>query len=125
MRKFEILGVLIIVSLFCGPAQRVQLEVQMGQLRECKANQMEICTAIQNYTQGHSGRCPTSLNALIPDYLPRLPSCPAAYGDSYSSYRVISNDSFLLCCQGQNHIYVGVPADHPAHNRQRARCDRD
>ena len=123
MRKFDILGILVILSVFCGPVQLVQNELHKGYLRDCRANQNEICIALQAYKRDHSGHGPVRLDDLVPTYLEQLPHCPAApfLKNDYKFQRL--SDGFSLCCQGSNHI--GPEESNLHHNHRLGSCDRD
>ncbi len=86
-----------------------------GQLTACKANLRNIATALEMYASDNAGNYPQSLDELIePNYLKRIPTCPAAGKMTYLDYQVSTTpDSFSFSCCGDNHkqVYRGFEAD--------------
>lgn len=89
-----------------------------GQFTACKSNLKNVGTALEMYSTDWSGRYPTDLQRLVPQYLKTLPLCPTAGRDTYSEgYRSTANpDSYFLCCLGPNHVDQGFPPDCPTYN---------
>ena len=81
-----------------------------GRLTACKSNLKGIGTALEMYSTDWSGRYPTDLHLLTPNYLKTIPTCPSARGQTYiSSYRSTSlPDVYTLSCQGMNHWEAGL-----------------
>ncbi|MCE1247254.1 MAG: hypothetical protein LWY06_11470 [Firmicutes bacterium] len=75
--------------------------------RECKANLEIIGIAIYKYADDHNGKCPFSLEDLVPDYLPAIPCCPAAGKNTYSRLYRKSDVNCSFCCAGGHHkVYI-------------------
>lgn len=70
------------------------------------------------WAEEHDGRYPERLALLVPDYLRRLPHCPTAGYDTYSStYQTsLAGHFYGVCCGGEHHRNVKLKANHPAYN---------
>ncbi|MGE0492296.1 MAG: DUF3352 domain-containing protein [Vulcanimicrobiota bacterium] len=79
-----------------------------GQYTACKSNLKNIATACEMYSTDWSGRYPTELALLTPNYLKTIPSCPAAQKDTYTgTYQMgTSPDSYRFACEGNHHSEV-------------------
>ncbi|MEW6277876.1 MAG: DUF3352 domain-containing protein, partial [Candidatus Eremiobacterota bacterium] len=88
-----------------------------GQYTACKSNLRNIGTALEMYSTDYSGRYPSDMGHLTPNYLKRIPDCPAAGKDTYSaSYEVAATpDAYTLCCKGLSHKALGIPEDYPVY----------
>ena len=86
-----------------------------GDVITCESNEKNIGTALEMYSTDNCGRYPRNLSALAPEYLPVIPTCPAARRDSYSSgYQVACNpDNYSFCCSGDNHAAANLKANCP------------
>lgn len=95
-----------------------------GTLTACKSNLKNLGTALEMYGTDYSGRYPTSLSRITPNYLKSIPTCPAASAETYSaSYASASNpDSYTLCCRGSHH--QGLPANFPQYNSNQGLIDQ-
>lgn len=84
----------------------------------CKENLKNIATALEMYSFDNKGRYPQSFKPLVPNYLRKLPLCPAARRDSYTAtYKVGTKpDSFSFYCQGHHHKSERFPANFPAYD---------
>ncbi len=80
-----------------------------GQLTACKSNLKNIATANEMWSTDNSGRYPTRLSQLTPEYLRTIPTCPDAGKDTYSEKFVSSQnpDNFTVVCAGHNHGSAG------------------
>ena len=89
-----------------------------GQLTACKSNLRTIATAVEMYAVDNGARYPASTALLTPNYLRILPSCPAVVSDTYSGGFTSGQDPDVvnLFCEGNFHLGVSVPADHPVWN---------
>ena len=89
-----------------------------GQLTACKSNEKNIATALEMYASDNAGRYPANLEQLTPDYLRRLPTCPAAQSDTYSQTYEFSSapDSYSFYCSGHHHSAAGARENRPAYN---------
>jgi len=78
---------------------------------DCKSNIKNLSTACEMYSTDNSGRYPTSLAQLTPQYLKELPTCPAVSADTYSEgFQSVSNpDAFSVVCTGWHHPFVDPP----------------
>lgn len=86
-----------------------------GQLVACKSNLKNIGTAAEMYSTDNSGRYPTKLSQLTPNYLRSIPTCPSAGKDTYSaSYKsAVSPDGFTVACGGSHHTKDGLGPNLP------------
>ena len=64
-----------------------------GSMSACTANLKNQGTALEMYATDYDGLYPSSLHALSPDYLRRLPTCPST--DLEYGY-VVSKKPFIL-----------------------------
>ncbi len=72
------------------------------------------------YSTDNKGYYPGSLSKLVPRYLKKFSTCPAAGKDTYSkSYKPKGKTSYSFCCSGNNHTIIGVPADYPKYTAER------
>lgn len=81
----------------------------------CIGNLHHIERALDMYADDNHGVFPTSLTALVPSYLKRLPACPVAGSDTYSAgYEQQSglHPAFTVMCKGEWHRGV-LPPDFP------------
>jgi hypothetical protein len=93
-----------------------------GQTTACKSNLKNIGTALEMYSTDWSGKYPTSLDTLTPNYLRTIPECPAAGSMTYKAHfgpKAKGNtegyaDYYYVECAGSSHEDVGIPADYPA-----------
>lgn len=86
-----------------------------GQATACKSNLKNIGTALEMYSTDSSGRYPTELSQLAPNYLKAIPTCAAAGSDTYSSgfASASSPDAYTVVCTGQHHGGIGYSAEYP------------
>lgn len=95
-----------------------------GSLTACKSNLKNIGSALEMYSTDWSGKYPTSLNALTPNYLKSIPECPSAGSMTYRVYFGPNarcnpdhyEDYYYVECYGQNHDRVSVTGNYPAYN---------
>ena len=89
-----------------------------GQTTACKSNLKNLGTALEMYSTDNAGRYPTSLGPLTPNYLKRMPICPSANSDTYSSsYQFAANpDAYSFFCQGLHHGEAGLKENFPQYN---------
>lgn len=87
----------------------------------CYANLKNFGTAMEMYSTDWSGKYPTSLEYLTPNYLKTLLECPAAGRMSYKAQfgpNVQWNtpgfrDYYLIWCDGCQHPQTGAPQGFP------------
>ena len=98
---------------------------QQGQLTACKSNLKNIATGLEMWSTDNAGRYPTSLEALVPNYLRAIPLCPSAGKDTYSASLQTGlsaegneetkyQDYYIVKCLGHNHHWVAP--DYPQYN---------
>ena len=89
-----------------------------GQFTACKSNLKNIGTALEMYSTDASGRYPTALTILTPNYLKNIPTCPSAGAATYTGgYTAASNpDAYTVVCTGTNHKAVDASAAYPQYN---------
>lgn len=97
-----------------------------GKLTACKSNLKNIGTALEMYSTDHSGRFPTQLSELVPDYLRAIPTCPAAQSDTYAAGFQSASvpDAYTVVCGGHHHQSVGYSADHPLYTSTQGLIER-
>lgn len=85
----------------------------------CESNLRNIFIAIELYSADHRGNCPGKLEQLTPDYLFKMPECPAAGKDTYTSSYSLKKDStgeyYILFCSGNNHANAGYGKNFPCY----------
>lgn len=86
-------------------------------LFRCESNLRSISNAIEMYSTDHHGKYPERLEELVPDYIPRIPQCPAAGKDTYTSSYSLNKDAsgeyYSLFCSGNNHVAAGLGRNFP------------
>ncbi|MBN9414219.1 MAG: hypothetical protein J0I12_02215 [Candidatus Eremiobacteraeota bacterium] len=83
----------------------------------CMQNLKNVATALEMYSTDNSGRYPTSLKGLTPNYLRDMPECLDK--DPYVYSMKVRPDSFLVHCPGRNHVKDGSPANFPSYDSQK------
>lgn len=89
-----------------------------GQVTACKSNLKNIGTALEMYSTDSSGRYPTTITSLTPNYLKSIPTCASVGTTTYTGgYTSASNpDAYTVVCAGTNHSGVGAGANYPQYN---------
>lgn len=89
-----------------------------GQFTACKSNLKNIGTALEMWSTDNSGRYPTDLRLLTPNYLRSIPTCASASLDTYSRGFVSAShpDAYTVVCTGQNHRAVDAGTNFPQYN---------
>lgn len=140
LRKAQRAQVLILALVVIGVAVLSQMlrrtpEVQdapvvhdprLDAVRACQENLRQIGTAMEMYATHASGKYATSIDALVPEYLPSIPICPKAGQDTYSpGFRMGPDapgnsrklqDFYAVCCSGDHHQDVGLSFDSPSYD---------
>jgi hypothetical protein len=121
VRRFLFFLLLIAIAcagfaLFSGQS----MEHATREFESCDANVRTLANALVLYSYEHRSY-PSRLDALIPKYMPSIPTCPSAGVDTYSaayarSVRSEGGQSFTLCCEGAHHVDAGAAPDHPAYS---------
>lgn len=88
-------------------------ETERSGLDGCQSNVKNIGTALEMYSTDWSGRYPTTMSVLTPNYLKTIPDCPVAKKDTYSTSLKTGLDApgneekyqdyYYFECQGHNH----------------------
>ncbi|MCL5773285.1 MAG: hypothetical protein M1536_02760 [Firmicutes bacterium] len=88
--------------------------------RHCESNLKNIATALEMYSTDNEGHYPASLKQLVPNYIQKIPACPAAGKDTYSiSYKSSVNpDAFTVYCSGNNHKEVNAGENCPMYTSE-------
>jgi prepilin-type N-terminal cleavage/methylation domain-containing protein len=86
-----------------------------GQVTACKSNLKNCGTAMEMYSTDNSGRFPTALTVLTPNYLKTIPTCPSAGSATYTAgFTSASNpDAYTIYCNGTNHAGVNAALNYP------------
>lgn len=89
-----------------------------GMFTACQSNLKNVGTALEMYSTDSSGRYPTALTQLSPNYLKTIPTCPssgtATYTGGYTAASV--PDAYTVVCTGTNHKAVDAGANYPQYN---------
>lgn len=99
-----------------------------GQATACKSNLKNIGTALEMYSTDSSGRFPTTLVSLTPNYLKSIPSCPSVgtityTGSGYTSASI--PDAYTVVCNGStNHTGAGYTANYPQYTSTQGLIER-
>ncbi len=103
---------LLSIPLVCTLLCLAQTETpQQAQFRTCRANLKSLATAMEYYAADNPGDGAPPLARLVPGYLKKLPTCPAANADTYSEAEWAGAE-FTVCCRGNHH---NVGPDRPAY----------
>lgn len=109
------------VAALCAPPDQQALGAflleykRQGELLGCKSNLKNTGTALEMYCTDNGGLFPPALSFLTPNYLKKIPTCPAAGSDTYSGgFKSRARpDVYTVICTGSNHSALGIPANHP------------
>jgi hypothetical protein len=100
----ELRHLVLIVAVSALVVPIVSRQMAGNHLTHCKSNLKNIATALEMYASDYGGRYPRSLQALPPNYLKALPTCPITGSDYTDTYRVSTNpDGFSFGCRGRHH----------------------
>lgn len=83
------------------------------QLTQCSSNLKNQGTAMEMYSTDYSGRYPTSLQDLTPNYLRAVMTCPT--GGSYSMTSDVEPDVYRITCNG-DHTTSGLARGFPQYD---------
>ncbi len=105
-----------------GAVASAQEDEDVDQLTMCYQNLKEVGTAMEMWSTDHAGRYPTTLEALVPDHLEAVPSCPVAGKPTYQLETGVKargntegyQDFYSLRCAGHHH--PELQADYPRYN---------
>lgn len=87
---------------------------QQAQFRGCRANLKSLAQALEFYAADNPGQPGPPLEKLVPGYLKKVPTCPAANAETYSQVEW-AGERFTLCCRGNHHAALRVASDRPAY----------
>jgi hypothetical protein len=95
-----------------------------GQLTACKSNLKNMGTAMEMYSTDYSGKYPTDISLLTPNYLKTIPNCPQAGRVTYTlqtgpdaGYNTPGfKDYYFFQCEGDNHKSYDVPPNYPQYD---------
>ena len=104
----------------------------VGQLTACKSNLKNLGTAMEMYSTDWSGKYPTEITMLTPNYLKTIPECPTAGEVTYTlqtGENTVYNtagfqDYYFLQCEGENHTSFSVPENYPQYDGIRGLIER-
>jgi len=105
-RWFVWLAVMLLAGIgLAATMPRLQAAHAASDVTECKKNEKNIGTALEMYSTDNSGRYPTSLDRLTPNYLRVIPTCPAGGKDTYTVGLVSTSnpDAYTVVCAGVRH----------------------
>ena len=87
------------------------------EMYDCTLQLKNLGIAVELYAADHKGQVPTRLDALLPDYLKVMPTCPSAHRDTYTpTYHTSGPGQYQFCCGGHFHAASGVAANQPGYN---------
>jgi len=94
---------------------------QKSTVLSCEFNLKNIGTALEMYSTDNSGRYPTALSQLTPNYLRIIPTCPQAHRNTYSQAFVSASnpDAYTVICQGSYHDKAGLKTNFPQYTSVR------
>lgn len=98
-----------LVGLLALRAQQGSVQKTAG--KSCQTSMRTIVAAIELY-KATEQRPPERLEQLVPRYLDRLPPCPVAKKQTYSSTYQVYGKKYSLFCRGHYHDRE----DHPSFN---------
>jgi len=87
-----------------------------GSLTACQSNLKNIGTGMEMYASDNADLYPDSLDAVAPDYLRQIPTCPAAGSNTYRYESAPDYSAYTVFCQGNHHTHVRVGPDQPSYN---------
>lgn len=115
----EMLTVMVVIALLAAIIiPNFRHSTDSANYAACQQNITNIATALQAYANDNAQAFPTTTSALIPTYLPTMPTCPAAQADTYSSSYESSLQStgtgmFTIYCNGFNHSNIVSAPNEP------------
>jgi type II secretory pathway pseudopilin PulG len=103
-----------------------------GSMTACKSNLKNIGTAFEMYSTDWSGKYPTALSKLTPNYLKTIPECPPAGKVTYTIQTGVNaaynstgfEDYYFIQCEGPNHTTISVPENYPQYDGVQGLIDR-
>jgi hypothetical protein len=103
-----------------------------GGITACKSNLKNIGTAFEMYSTDWSGKYPTALSQLTPNYLKTIPECAGAGKVTYTIETGLNaaynsdgkEDYYFIQCEGSNHTQVSVPENYPQYDGIQGLIDR-
>lgn len=105
----ELMIVIAIIAILAGilVPNFVRARAQAN-LSACEENLKSIATACEMYASQNDGCYPSSLNKLTPDYINKLPACPAGANattgtTSYYYYFRVNPNGYCIHCAAMNH----------------------
>jgi prepilin-type N-terminal cleavage/methylation domain-containing protein len=118
----EILTIVFILAILASiMIPNIRRSIWKARFTGCQSNLRNIATGIQVYSNDqHDHKYPESIQSLVPQYLGKIPNCPAAGMDTYSeSYTFDSKTrNFTIFCKGSHHTELDMSADEPWFNLQ-------
>ena len=116
-----VLAAVAMLAMQLGPGRggpRVP-QAEQETLETCKSNLKNLATAAEMYSSDYAGQFPPSTAQLTPNFLRRIPTCPAANSDTYSPSWTVSNEhprAFTFFCSGNHHKGAWLSANYPQYN---------
>jgi len=120
----QLFGVLaaswLLVHLAAVHLVRARANSPVPNARLCASQIKNIAVGLGMWAEDHHGRYPDRLQQLVPDYLRRIPECPAAGRDTYSSgYQVSASPArCTVVCVGHHHAAEDLPPNQPGYDSQ-------
>lgn len=96
-----------VAMLSLNPVPQSQVE---SQLADCSNNLKQVAAQLELFKADHESY-PGALTELLPQYLQKLPVCPA--GGKYVYRRHDDGEGYTLLCQGDAHRAAGLPSNRP------------
>lgn len=124
MRSRVVLSVALLTLALCGGAARGQEpspSPSEQQALDCATNLKYLGMALEMWATDHDNKYPDRLSVLVPDYLLRMPECPAAGADTYSAtYRTLDPPRlYAFHCEGHHHGQAGLAEDRPCYDGEK------
>lgn len=113
MIVIAIIGILMAILLPQFMRARAQ-----GMMSSCQSNIRNIAAAVESYATDNSGRYPSAVSKITPEYTTKLPPCPSCKVNYSYTYTSVP-DSYTIWCGGaEAHTVIDVNQGFPQYDSQ-------
>jgi len=118
-KGFTLLEIMIVVSIIAILVAiiipRIKKMEGRAKMVSCISNLKNIATAVNIYSNETMGQFPVSLTSIFPDFIGKIPECPAALKDTYTAGYTTNDEynDFTVCCYGKYHAICGLDSNQP------------